>query len=136
MNVLKNYSNSSFNQHSFELMWRVIFFSLLLSVCFEVSAAEQVATTLPISAYLKVLSGLIFVVGLFLACSFLFKKYGNGPMTGRGQIRLVDGLHLGNRERLVLIELNGKQMLLSIASGQINKLETIDFPKIEDTANA
>jgi len=35
-------------------------------------------------------------------------------------------LHLGSRERLVLVDLNGKQILLAITSGRINKLHTVD----------
>ncbi|NOG58946.1 MAG: flagellar biosynthetic protein FliO [Proteobacteria bacterium] len=77
------------------------------------------------SDYFKVLFGLVFVIALFLISTFLFKRYGNASMTGRGQIRLVDGLHLGNRERLVLIEIKDKQILLSITPGQINKIDTI-----------
>lgn len=137
MNVLKNYSDSGLSYLNLALS--AFFISILFFVCLNVSAAEPVATSpvgINVSDYIKVLFGLIFVVGLFLACSILFKKYGNGPMTKRGQIQLVDGLHLGNRERLVLVEVNDKQILLSVAAGQINKLDTIDVPTTVETTNA
>ncbi len=100
-------------------------FVLLISM--NINAAEQLTTNvIDTSDYFKVVLGLIFVIALFLASTFLFKRYGNGPMTGRGQLRIVDGLHLGNRERLVLVELKGKQILLAITPGQIKKLDTVE----------
>jgi flagellar protein FliO/FliZ len=91
------------------------------------NAAElATASVIDTSDYFKVVLGLFFVIGLFLASTFLFKRYGHGPMTGRGQLRIVDSLHLGNRERLVLVELKSKQILLAITPGQIKKLDIVD----------
>jgi flagellar protein FliO/FliZ len=112
---------------------------LLCIVCINVGAAEL--DSVPLSAiglsdYFKVILGLAFVIALFLASTFLFKRYGSGPMANRGQMRLVDVLHLSNRERLVLVELKDKQILLSVTSGQINKLDTTDIPHSEERPNA
>ncbi|MBL1140487.1 MAG: flagellar biosynthetic protein FliO [Proteobacteria bacterium] len=107
---------------------RVLLVIILFSVCNSINATEHLTAspaTINMSDYFKVLFGLVFVIALFLISTFLFKRYGNASMTGRGQIRLVDGLHLGNRERLVLIEIKDKQILLSITPGQINKIDTI-----------
>lgn len=107
---------------------RLLVLSLLIFFCCHLNASEHISSSsavINISDYFKVLFGLIFVIGLFLACTFLFKRYGNSSITGRGQIRLVDGLHIGSRERLVLVELKDKQILLAITPGQINKLDTI-----------
>lgn len=113
--------------------------SFLLLVCTSINAAEHVAAStsaINMADYFKVLLGLAFVIALFLGSTFLFKRYGNASMTGRGQIRLVDGLHLGNKERLVLVEVNDKQLLLSITHGQISKLDTIDKPLVAENTHA
>lgn len=107
-----------------------MFVSLLL-VSVDISAADKLITpgnAIGVSEYLKVLLGLLFVIGLFFMSTYLYKRFGHGAMTGRGQMRVVDGLHLGNRERLVLVDLNNKQILLAITPGQIRKLDTIDSP--------
>lgn len=117
----------------------VVLTGLLIIVSINIHATEHVsgsASAINMADYFKVLLGLIFVIALFLGSTFLFKRYGNTSMTGRGQIRLVDGLHLGNRERLVLVELNDKQILLSITPGQVNKLDTIDKPLSVENNNA
>lgn len=124
---------------SLTIFKKVLLTSVLLLVSQYINAAEHVtaqASAINMTDYFKVLFGLVFVIALFLGSTFLFKRYGNASMTGRGQIRLVDGLHLGNRERLVLVELNDKQILLSITPGQVNKLDTIDKPASADTSNA
>lgn len=121
------------------ILRHILLSSVLLLVCTHIHAAENVistASTINMADYFKVLLGLVFVIALFLGSTFLFKRYGNGAMTGRGQIRLVDGLHLGNRERLVLVEVNDKQILLSITSGQISKLDTINKPLMTEDTNA
>jgi flagellar protein FliO/FliZ len=129
MNVSKNYSDTYLATGLFRPGKHFLLLIPLLIVCFSASAADQVTTpssAIETSDYLKVLLGLIFVIALFLLSTFLFKRFGHGAMTGRGQMRIVDGLHLGNRERLVLIELNSKQMLLAITPGQIQKLDVVD----------
>ncbi len=139
MNVSKNYSDKCSGHRFIKFSKFVLFLISLLFVCINVGATEHITTsasTINLSDYFKVLFGLAFVIALFLASIFLFKRFGNGPMAGRGQIRLIDGLHLGNRERLVLVELKNKQILLSITPGQINKLDTIDINHSIETTDA
>jgi flagellar biosynthetic protein FliO len=129
MNASKNCSDSCLGYSLFGLGKQYLLISLLLVFCVNVSAADQLTTpssVIEVSDYFTVFLGLAFVIALFLGSTFLFKRFGNGPMLGRGQLRVVDGLHLGNRERLVLVELKDKQILLAITPGRINKLDTID----------
>ena len=135
MNVSENYNNLCPDHNIVAISKQYCLGILLFLVCVSCGAAEQIAaTSSAINAfdYFKVLLGLVFVIGLFLLSTFLYRRYGNGPMTGRGQLRLIDGLHLGSRERLVLVEIKDKQILLSITPGQITKLQTMDVtPAVE-----
>jgi flagellar protein FliO/FliZ len=137
--VLKNYSEH-YSVYSLSSTGKQYFFIIfLLFICFNVNATEHIVNSsaaIEISDYLKVLLGLLFVIALFLLSTFLFKRFGNTGMTGRGQLRLIDGLHLGSRERLVLVELEDKQILLSITPGQVNKLHTMDIPSTVETTDA
>jgi len=147
MNVLKSCSNTIAGLYSLAVgVKQRILLLLILLFSLNVNAASQLTSqnVIDTSDYFKVVLGLIFVIGLFLISTFLFKRYGHGPMTGRGQMRIVDGLHLGNRERLVLVDLKGKQILLAITPGQIKKLDTVEhatatessFAPLMDEANA
>jgi flagellar biosynthetic protein FliO len=139
MNALKNCSDIYTGDRLFVSAKKIFFVITFLFVCLNVSAAEPVTTSpsgINMSDYFKVMFGLVFVIALFLLSTFLFKRFGQGPLAGRGQMRLIDALHLSNRERLVLVELKDKQILLSITPGQINKLDTIDMPHSEEKTNA
>ena len=128
MSVLKNCSNLCLSDSFFRSKKSHVLIILTTFLCTHVSAAEQFtdpANVIQVSDYIKVLFGLFFVVGLFIASTFLYKRFGNGPMLGRGQLRVVDGLHLGNRERLMLVELRDKQILLAVTPGQIRKLDSV-----------
>lgn len=138
MNASKNCSDSYPGNSLFGMGKQYLLIALLLVVCIDVSAADQLTTpsgAIEASDYFKVMLGLVFVIALFLASTFLFKRFGNGPMLGRGQLRVVDGLHLGNRERLMLVELNGKQILLAITPGRINKLDMVDVLSSEEVSS-
>jgi flagellar biosynthetic protein FliO len=128
MNVLKNCSKSIFKYGLSDLGKHLSLTAMLLIICINVNAAEQTTASNAINAldYFKVISGLVFVLALFLLSSYLYKRFSHGPMAGRGQLRVVDGLHLGSRERLILVELRDKQILLSITPGQINKIDAVD----------
>ena len=136
MNASKNYNNKCLALNLTILGKQICLALFILFICNNIQAAEHItrsSSAINTADYIKVLLGLVFVIALFLISSHLFKRYGNGSMTGRGQIRLVDGLHLGNRERLVLVELKDKQILLSVTPGQINKLDTITITPAEET---
>ena len=110
---------------------------LLLLTSFTVAAAEPLSgagEVVTVTAYIKVILGLLFVIGLFLVSTYLFKRFGNGPMLAKGQMKIVDGLHISNKERLVLVELRGKQLLLAITPGNITKIDTL-YSNIEDAAS-
>ena len=118
---------------------RIFLISSFFIVCTHLQAADHMSTAAPainMSDYFKVVLGLVFVIGLFLGSTYLFKRYGNTSMAGRGQLKMVDGLHLGNRERLVLVELNNKQILLSVTPGHVNKLDMIDKPISSENSDA
>ncbi len=110
---------------------------LSLLASFTVAAAEPLSgagEVVTVTAYIKVILGLLFVIGLFLVSTYLFKRFGNGPMLAKGQMKIVDGLHISNKERLVLVELRGKQLLLAITPGNITKIDTL-YSNIEDAAS-
>ncbi|TVP88924.1 MAG: flagellar biosynthetic protein FliO [Pseudomonadaceae bacterium] len=72
--------------------------------------------------------GLMLVVGLIFVLGFLLRRV--GPMAGIGsqQIRVISSLPLGTRDRLLLVDVAGTQMLLGASAGRINTLHVFDEP--------
>ncbi|MEM6998366.1 MAG: flagellar biosynthetic protein FliO [Pseudomonadota bacterium] len=111
---------------------------MLICISWQLHAAEPFANAtngVTMTAYAKVILGLLFVLGLFMLTAWLFRRYGNGPMLAKGQMKIIDGLHISNKERLVLVDIQGKQILLAITPGQITKLDTLYQGISETVAN-
>lgn len=72
--------------------------------------------------------GLIIVVGLIFLLGYLMRRV--GPMAPQGcqHIQVISSYPLGPRDRLVLVDVGGQQMLLGISPGRINTLHVFDEP--------
>ncbi|MBL4832876.1 MAG: flagellar biosynthetic protein FliO [Pseudomonas sp.] len=75
--------------------------------------------------------GLILVVGLIFLIGYVMRRA--GPLAARGgqQIKLISSLPLGPRDRLLLVDVGGKQLLLGASPGRINTLHAFDEPVAE-----
>jgi flagellar protein FliO/FliZ len=65
---------------------------------------------------------LLIVLGIFLICIWLLRKSGSLALLNKGQLSIVAGLSLGMREKLVLVKVGEKQLLLGVTAGRIEKL--------------
>lgn len=88
------------------------------------------ATIEPMSSsyLLKLTGGLILVVVVIFALAWLIKKMNLAPQSQTGLIKLVAGLNLGARERVVLLEVGGEQILVGLCPGRMDKLHTLTTP--------
>jgi len=65
---------------------------------------------------------LLLVLAIFFAFVWLLRKSGSLALINRGQLVIVAGLSLGMREKLVLVKVGEKQLLLGVTAGRIDKL--------------
>ena len=70
----------------------------------------------------------LYLSHLIFALGWLLRRV--GPMAGQGgqHIRLLSSLPLGPRDRLLLVDVGGTQMLLGAAPGRINTLHVFEQP--------
>lgn len=80
------------------------------------------------SSILAVVIALALVLGLAWGAIWLLKKVQDRQLgidkdnPGRGDIRFLRSLPLGQRERVALIEVDGDRILLGVTAGGISKL--------------
>ncbi len=69
--------------------------------------------------------GLIVVLGLLLGTLWLLKRISqpNGPVAGL--MRVVAGVSVGPRERVVILELGNSWLVLGVSPGQVSTLAEI-----------
>lgn len=108
---------------------------LLITSC--LSAADDVATTTgspvindPVTAtsIFQLILVLLFVVGLILFAAWFFRRLGQFGGTNNQAIRYLGGISVGQRERIVLIEVGETQLLVGVAPGRVEKLHKLDVP--------
>ena len=77
------------------------------------------------SGFAQMLLGLGVVVALLLASLWLIKRLSapRGPAAG---LKVLGGVAVGSRERLVLVEVGDKVLVLGVTANNINTLHTTD----------
>ncbi|UJJ31008.1 flagellar biosynthetic protein FliO [Halopseudomonas maritima] len=109
---------------------------LLAQTAEPAAAAASNVGSASLAAQLSQLAlGLLVVVGLIFLLGWLLRRV--GPMAAQGgqHIRLLSSLPLGPRDRLLLVDVGGTQMLLGTSPGRINTLHVFDQP-VADLAQA
>ena len=78
------------------------------------------------SGLLELTAGLMLVIALILAMAWLYRRVGQGALGLGSVIRIVSAVSLGNRDRIALVEVGDKFILLGISPGRINSLHVFD----------
>jgi len=74
------------------------------------------------------LMALALVIGLIFGLAWLLRRLpGTGLRPDEG-IRVIAGASLGSKERAVVIEVNGQQLLLGVTPGAVSLLHVLDTP--------
>lgn len=83
-------------------------------------------------AYLgQLFAGLVVVIGLILVLAFLFRKLSDSGEGIPGNMKVLAGLAVGTRERLVLVQVGKQQLLVGVAPGSVNAIASFDEPVVD-----
>lgn len=104
---------------------------ILFSGALQAQAEKLVAAPLePISSpyLLKLTGGLILIVALIFLLAWLVKKFNLNQQSHSGLIKIIAGLSIGTRDRIVLLQVGEEQILVGLTPGRIEKLHTLAQP--------
>ncbi|MBU0623067.1 MAG: flagellar biosynthetic protein FliO [Gammaproteobacteria bacterium] len=74
---------------------------------------------------LQVILSLLLVLGAVVAVAWILKRI-NLPQQGAGNaLKVISGVAVGQRERIVLVEVNDTWLVVGVAPGQVNALHTM-----------
>lgn len=76
----------------------------------------------------KLFLGLIIVVLLMVAMAWMMRRMGGLSNAASGSLRVLGGLSMGTRERVVLIQVGETQLLLGVAPGRVQTLHILEHP--------
>lgn len=106
-----------------------IILSLSVFVSLSVKAAEEkVMPVDPLSAssIANMVMGLGLVLVLIFLMAWVVKRMGGMQLSGSQKIKLLSGLSLGAREKVILIQVENKRLVLGVAQGQVSTLHVLD----------
>lgn len=101
------------------------------------AVAQQVASQaippppdspLSLGGMVQVFFGLLIVLAAVAATAWLLRRFSFGQHALGGAVRVIGGVALGQRERLVLVEIGETWLVLGVAPGQVNALHSLPRP--------
>ncbi|QYK14227.1 flagellar biosynthetic protein FliO [Shewanella rhizosphaerae] len=75
----------------------------------------------------NMLGGLLVVIALIFLLAYLVKRLKLVP-TSHGVLKTLAVTPLGQREKMVLVEVDGQQYLLGVTSQQVSLIDKLDTP--------
>jgi len=94
----------------------------------------QPAVAASAGSLVQTITGLLIVLGALALFAWGMKRFGPKAQAGAGGLRIVGGLNLGGRERIVLVEVGDQWIVVGASPGRVNALATM--PKQEHVAAA
>lgn len=92
------------------------------------SSSPKTSTT---SQLANLIGGLALILVLIYGLSWFVKRFAQGGFMQNSSIKMLSSMPLGTRERLMLVEVGGKQILLGVTAAQINSLHVFDEPVVQ-----
>ena len=106
----------------------------LLSAPINILAATATSTAPSTSGSLfKMFLGLAVVLLVMAAITWALKRIVPGAGGQQSVIKVVGGVSVGTRERVVVVEVAGRWLVVGVAAGQVNAIANLD--KTTDSLN-
>jgi flagellar protein FliO/FliZ len=100
--------------------------------CAAARAADAVpvhAAATPAAGYLQATAGLLVVLAAVVVFGWVMRRYASPRGRDAGALRVVGALAVGQRERVVLVELAGTWLVVGVAPGRVNALHALARPE-------
>lgn len=102
------------------------YFYLLMSLSMDVFASSN-PDILNAYSFIKMLFILIAIIGLmFLLNKIAVKKFSS---LGGDKMKVISSIPVGQKERLVLVEVEGEKILVGVSTGYVKHISTIHTNK-------
>jgi flagellar protein FliO/FliZ len=82
----------------------------------------------------QMMGGLLLVLAIIGGITWLLKRFSLIPTTATGTLKVVAATGVGQRERVVVVEIDNTWLVLGVAPGRVNKLHAMDKPAFDTNA--
>jgi flagellar protein FliO/FliZ len=98
----------------------------MLSLGPNLALSAEVAAVSPTGGVLKMLIGLAVVLAVMALITWALKRMVPGVGNKQSVIRIVGGVSVGSRERVVVLEVAGRWIVVGVAAGQVSSLANLE----------
>lgn len=95
-------------------------FMPIISVADEISPPTQGTSLFQISL------GLVVVIGFVVFMGWMVKKFNLQPLQSQAVAKIVGGVSVGQREKVIVVEIADQWIIVGVAPGRVNGLATIE----------
>ena len=88
-------------------------------------ATEVAAPVVGASGLMQAGLGMMVVLGLIFLCAWLARRFGLQRFGGGHVVKVVSSSSVGQRERVVVVEVGATWLVLGVTPSQINTLHTL-----------
>ena len=85
---------------------------------------------------LQVILGLGLVLAAIAGCAWLLRRFGGLQANGAGAIKVIGGSAVGQRERVVLVEVADTWLVIGVAPGHVTALHSMPKGDIANEGNS
>lgn len=81
----------------------------------------------------QMMGGLLLVLAVIGGLVWFAKRFSLIPAVSAGTVKVIAATGVGQRERVVVVEIENTWLVLGIAPGRVNKLHTMEKPQSSTT---
>lgn len=98
----------------------------LLLLALPARSAESVAPASPAGSLIQMVLGLTITLALLIGGLYILKRLQGSRGTSPGALRILDATAVGTREKVILLSVGNKVLVLGVSPGRISTLHTMD----------
>ncbi len=92
------------------------------------AASGSVPAGVSTGSLLQVTLGLLVVLLVIVGAAWMLRRYGRFQSSASGSLKILGGLSIGPRERVVLLQVGEEQLLIGVAPGRVQALHHLEHP--------
>jgi len=75
-------------------------------------------------------AGLLIVLASVIGLAWMMRRLGRLQSSAGGALKMIDGMALSTRERIVLVQVGDTQILLGVAPGRVEAVHVLEKPVV------
>jgi flagellar protein FliO/FliZ len=101
---------------------------------FAVPSSTPLEPVTGVGAMLELALALAFVLAVILAIAWLTRRM-RSAYSANGPVQVIAEVSLGQKERAILVQVDGRRLLLGVASGAVSLLHSADATEVAQPAD-